>query len=213
MERPVVAVLGGWVNHVLKRCVQIPAPCTCIFYANVVLIFQGMFFSLFDSGLAGIRCILEQPSLYGRSIWPFLPSSFCRSERGAGGRKKGWRSLFLNPVRGSNYFLCHPLLTWQTLHIFINVDQARYLTVSVYVYLFYVFAKRLPVLNITASIVTVKELVMEDASCWYILTRHYSGLDSIILPEFLSLIFRTVLQRMEAFLQSPSKDKETRQWL
>lgn len=38
-------------------------------------------------------------------------------------------------------------------------------------------------------------------------------LDSIILPEFLSLIFRTVLQRMEAFLQSPSKDKETRQWL
>ena len=38
-------------------------------------------------------------------------------------------------------------------------------------------------------------------------------LDSIILPEFLSLIFRTVLQEMEAFLQSPSKDKETRQWL
>ena len=81
------------------------------------------------------------------------------------GGRKGWRSLFLNPVRGSNYFLCHPLLTCQTLHIFINVDQARYLTVSVYVYLFYVFAKRLPVLNITASIVTVKELVMEDASC------------------------------------------------
>lgn len=36
-------------------------------------------------------------------------------------------------------------------------------------------------------------------------------LDSIILPEFLSLIFRTVLQEMAAFLQSPSKDKETRQ--
>ena len=37
-------------------------------------------------------------------------------------------------------------------------------------------------------------------------------LDSIISPE-LSLIFRTVLQEMELFLQSPSKDKETRQWL
>ena len=136
-----------------------------------------------------------------------------KGEGGKAGGRKGWSSLFLNPVRGSNYFLCHPLLTWQTLHIFINVDQARYLTVSVYVYLSYVFAKRLPVLNTTASIVTVKELVMEDASYWYILRRHYSGLDSIILPEFLSLIFRTVLQRMEAFLQSPSKDKETRQWL
>ena len=33
---------------------------------------------------------------------------------GVGGRqggRKGWSSLFLNPVRGSNYFLCHPLLT------------------------------------------------------------------------------------------------------
>lgn len=28
--------------------------------------------------------------------------------------------MFLNLVRGSNYFLCHPLLTWQTLHIFIT---------------------------------------------------------------------------------------------
>ena len=56
------------------------------------------------------------------------------------------------------------------------------------------------------------EIVMEDSS-WYILARHYSGLDSIILLEFLSLIFRIVLQKMEAFLQSPSKDKETRQWL
>ena len=71
--------------------------------------------------------------------------------RKGGGEEKRVEEPVFEPCQGLKLFSLSSALTWQTLHIFINVDQARYLTVSVYVYLSYVFAKRLPVLNITAS--------------------------------------------------------------
>ena len=96
----------------------------------------------------------------------FFTIVFLSLGKGGGGEEKRVEEPVFEPCQGLKLFSLSsaPNMTNST-YFYQCRRSSLYLTVSVYVYLFHVFAKRLPVLNITASIVTVKELVMEDASC------------------------------------------------